>query len=104
MEETEYIIDLSGVSTEEDVQERLSESLPLPDYYGGNLDALYDVLTEYGDGWHVIVMNTDDVDDDVRQYIDDMLEVFEEASAVVDDLTVEVGDNPEYDDDFEEDE
>ena len=49
MEETEYIIDLSGVSTEEDVQERLSESLPLPDYYGGNLDALYDMLTSLGE-------------------------------------------------------
>ena len=104
MEETEYIIDLSGVSTEEDVQERLSESLPLPDYYGENLDALYDVLTEYGNGWHIIVLNTDDVDEEVRQYVDDMMGVFEDASAVVDDMTVEIEDNSEYDDDFEDEE
>lgn len=100
----EFIIDLEGAGSEEEVQERIMESLPLPDYYGENLDALYDVLTEYGDGWHIIVRNTDDVDDDVRQYVDDMMGVFEDASAVVNDMTVEVEDNSEYDDDFEDEE
>ena len=98
----EFIIDLEGAGSEEEVQERIMEALPLPDYYGENLDALYDVLTEYGDGWHIIVRNTDDVDDDVRQYVDDMMGVFEDASAVVNDMTVEVEDNSEYDDDFED--
>lgn len=104
MEDREFIIDLEGAGSEEEIQERLMEALPLPDYYGENLDALYDVLTEYGDGWHIIVLNTDDVDDDVRQYVDDMMGVFEDASAVVDNMTVEIEDNSEYDDDFDEDE
>lgn len=104
MEENEFIIDLEGAGSEEEIQERIMEALPLPDYYGENLDALYDVLTEYGDGWHIIVLNTDDVDDDVRQYVDDMMGVFEDASAVVEDLTVEIQDNSEYDDDFDEEE
>ncbi|MBQ6312079.1 MAG: barstar family protein [Lachnospiraceae bacterium] len=104
MEEREFIIDLEGAGSEEEVQERIEEALPLPEYYGENLDALYDVLTEYGNGWHIRVLNTDDVDDDVRRYVDDMMGVFEDASAVVDDLKVEIGDNSEYDDDFDEDE
>ena len=104
MEEREFILDLEGVGSEEEVQERIMEALPLPDYYGENLDALYDVLTEYGNGWHIIVLNTDDVDDEVKQYVDDMMGVFEDASAVVDDMTVELQDNSEYDDDFDEEE
>ena len=102
MEEREFIIDLEGAGSEDEIQERIEEALPLPDYYGENLDALYDVLTEYGNGWHIILLNTDDVDDDVRQYVDDMMGVFEDASAVVNDMTVEVEDNSEYDDDFED--
>ncbi len=104
MEDTEFIIDLEGAGSEEEIQERIEEALPLPEYYGENLDALYDVLTEYGNGWHVIILNTDDVDDEVRQYVDDMIGVFEDASAVVDDLSVEIQDNSEYDDDYDEDE
>ena len=95
----EYIIDLAGVETEEDVQERIAESLPLPDYYGSNLDALYDILTEMGDGWHIIVTNTYDVDDEIRPYVEDLINVLEDASTVVEDLTVEYDDDDDYYDD-----
>ena len=104
MEEREFIIDLEGAGSEEEVQERIMEALPLPDYYGENLDSLYDVLTEYGNGWHIILLNTDDVDDEVRRYVEDMIGVFNDASSVVDDMTVEIEDNSEYDDDFDVDE
>lgn len=92
----EYIIDLEGVGTEEDLQERLEESLPLPDYYGGNLDALYDVLTEMGDGWHIVIINRDQADEEMEPYIDDMISVFEDASAVCEDLTVEYEEDDSY--------
>ena len=98
----EYIVDLEGVGSEEDVQERLMESLPLPDYYGRNLDALYDVLTEIGDGWHIIIVNSEDVDEEVKPYVDDMIGTIEDASAVALDLTVECEDDSDYfDDDME---
>ena len=32
----------------------LKKALDLPDYYGMNLDALYDVLTEFGSGWRIV--------------------------------------------------
>ena len=43
----EYIINLSGVKTPEEFHKRITECLDVPDYYGNNLDALNDVLTEY---------------------------------------------------------
>ena len=98
----EYIIDLEGVESEDDLHDRLEESLPLTDYYGRNLDALYDILTEYGDGWHIVIENIDLVDEDIRPYVDDMIGVFEDASAAAPDLTVEYEDEDTYfDDDME---
>ena len=99
MSSNEYIIDLEGVESEDDLHDRLEESLPLPDYYGRNLDALYDVLTEYGDGWHVVIENIDLVDEEIRPYVDDMIGVFEDASAVAPDLTIEYDEEDSYFDD-----
>ena len=44
-----YTIDIRNINTKKELQEILREVLPLPDYYGNNLDALYDVLTETSD-------------------------------------------------------
>ena len=43
---TEYTIDLKGVRGPADLHHRIAEALQAPDYYGYNLDALYDLLTE----------------------------------------------------------
>lgn len=40
-----YFIELSDIRDRDSLHCRLKSSLPLPDYYGGNLDALYDWLT-----------------------------------------------------------
>ena len=42
----EYIIELEGVDSRKELHERIAQVLPLPDWYGRNLDALYDMLTE----------------------------------------------------------
>ena len=54
---TVYYIDLQGVGTKEQLHERLRGSLPLPSYYGNNLDALHDVLEESGRDWELIFYN-----------------------------------------------
>ena len=41
-----YKIDFTGVQSIWDVHAILKESLDFPDYYGGNLDALFDCLTD----------------------------------------------------------
>ena len=41
-----YEIDLEQVYSADDLQDLVEQTLPVPDYYGRNLDALYDVLTD----------------------------------------------------------
>lgn len=42
----EYLIDLTGACTRKDLHDRIENSIPVPEWYGRNLDALYDVLTD----------------------------------------------------------
>ena len=53
----EFHIDLAGVRDAATLHDRIAAVLPLPDGYGRNLDALYDVLTEYGSEWKIVVAN-----------------------------------------------
>ncbi len=59
-EKMEYNIDLSGVYNPDNLHEVIAKVLPLPDYYGGNLDALYDVLTEIGEDTVIRFQNADE--------------------------------------------
>ena len=43
----ERIIDCGSIRTKEDLHKVFRESLSFPEWYGNNLDALYDCLTEY---------------------------------------------------------
>ena len=52
-----FYIDLKEISTREELHALLRKELPLPEYYGDNLDAFYDVLTEQGEGWNIIFYN-----------------------------------------------
>lgn len=49
-----YRIDLSEISTKKEFHEKIAEVLPCPDYYGNNLDALYDVLAEPGEEREIV--------------------------------------------------
>ena len=42
-----YVIDGLTIENPEQLHDALQKALPLPDYYGRNLDALHDVLTEW---------------------------------------------------------
>lgn len=55
----EYIVDLTGVETPEAFHQRVRTALPVPPWYGGSLDALYDVLSERGGGWTVRFTNAE---------------------------------------------
>lgn len=41
-----FVLDGAAVKSREDLHRRLAEGLNFPDWYGGNLDALYDCLTD----------------------------------------------------------
>jgi len=48
-----YIIDLIGVQTKTDLHQRISSVLKFPDYYGNNLDALFDILCDEHPFWDI---------------------------------------------------
>ncbi len=52
-EKKTFTFDLSACYSPEDVHDVIRDALPLPEYYGGNLDALYDVLTDPHDPWEL---------------------------------------------------
>lgn len=57
---TEIKIDLKGVRGPQDLHQRIAEALCAPDYYGYNLDALYDLLTEMSESAKICFVNTGD--------------------------------------------
>ena len=60
MDMTEYRIQLEKIGDREALHDCLQQILPLPSYYGRNLDALYDVLTSIGEPLKMILTGLDD--------------------------------------------
>lgn len=71
------VIDFNDFSNAGEVHAFLKTRLAFPDYYGANLDALYDLLTEPGsDETNVIVLGVN------PPLSDGFLDVFKDAAAV----------------------
>ena len=85
----EYTIDLRNVKDPESMHDIIEYSLPVPEYYGRNLDALYDVLTTLPSDTGVTVFTDQDIYPDC---IEMFLRVCEDA-AVDADIDIEI--NPE---------
>lgn len=49
----DLVISLSGIYIPDEFHARLGDYLPLPAYYGANLDALHDVLTSLTGEWQI---------------------------------------------------
>ena len=65
----EYKIDLSRVTDVTSLHEQLMESLPLPAWYGRNLDALYDALTDLSGEVLIRVTGQDQAPAQMRDYL-----------------------------------
>lgn len=64
----EYTIDLADLRDRADLHERIFEALPLPEWYGYNLDALYDVLTEPMEPCRIIFLHFEDAEEVLGGY------------------------------------
>ena len=58
----------------------LAERLALPTYYGRNLDALYDVLTEVGEETEIILTDPAAVVEQMGKYGEALLATMQEAA------------------------
>ena len=64
-----YVIDVSEVFEPADFHQKLAEIIPLPDYYGNNLDAFYDVLTEMGEPCEIQFQNMEQMERQLPDYV-----------------------------------
>ena len=85
----DFAIDLAGVATAAELHRRVRAVLPCPEWYGDNLDALYDLLTEQGSGWHITFLRTAETDALLPAYTASLRRLCRRAMAETPGLTVE---------------
>lgn len=76
------LLDFHVTKTQEQVQDYMALMFEFPDYYGKNLDALYDMLTELGEDTCVGVFGTEDGperDERLISYLNRVSQVFQDA-------------------------
>ena len=73
-------IDGSAVTGRENLHELLAEQLALPEWYGKNLDALFDCLTEPGEEIFLVVHGWEALEETLGGYARTVLRLLEEAA------------------------
>ena len=74
MKKQEFVLELKGVRSLKALHRRIAETLPVPEGYGCNFDALYDFLTEYGSDFRIVVRNCSLASPTFRQVCADAVE------------------------------
>ncbi len=66
----EYRLDLHDVHSIEDFHDKIGEVFPLPEYYGRNLDALHDILTEFASPADILVDGLEEASQRIPEYLE----------------------------------
>ena len=77
----EFTIDLNGLYSADELQQEVEKVLPVPDYYGGTLDALADVLSEVSEDWRITWLGTEFAEAVMGKYIRNLKRMCERAAA-----------------------
>ena len=72
---------LSDIKDKDALHGRLQGALMLPDYYGRNLDALYDCLTDTGEDTELVIRGYDDLLGSLGGYAISFRSVVEKAAS-----------------------
>jgi len=72
------------------VHDILQTQLNLPDYYGRNLDALYDLLTEQGEPMVIVVQYSEELKEQLGRYAAALLRTLLEAAGRNPNLTIRI--------------
>ena len=82
---TAYILGRE-IADKDELHGSIAQQLDFPDYYGGNLDALYDVLSTSAEPCRIIIMDREDLSrhlgDYFRRFLRVLLDVSLENGAV----------------------
>ncbi|MCR5399296.1 MAG: barstar family protein [Lachnospiraceae bacterium] len=88
----QYKITLDRIYSVDEFQDVLRENLPLPDYYGGTLDALYDVLTDEGCKWTILFSGFTEAEAILGKYMRSFKRMCEKACKECDSLHIDFTD------------
>lgn len=80
------VLYMNAIETREQAHRYLKKELGFPDYYGENLDALWDLLTEEGKPMQLLIYHSDLLVQNLGEYgrslLDTMVEAGEENSSL----------------------
>ena len=76
------VLDGRSVTDCEDLHHQMENVLNFPEWYGGNLDALYDCLTELMEEVDIRILHMDALKSTLGNYADKLLQVLEDAAQV----------------------
>ena len=83
-----FILDGKAMTDRAAAHTHLAERLELPEYYGRNLDALYDVLMELGPGTEILLRSPGAVVESLGKYGEALLATMQEAAEENPNLTI----------------
>ena len=88
----EIVLNGNEFSNEEELHDYLKVKLQLPDYYGGNLNALWDCLTGWVDLPLTIVwVNFEESEKRLGSCAQEILDLFREAEEKLDGFKIRIG-------------
>lgn len=73
------VIDGSKIDSIETLHKKLSEELSFPEWYGNNLDALYDVLTDIKEDTCLVIENSDKLMANLNEYGEKLVALLEDV-------------------------
>lgn len=68
-------LNLSDIDSKEMLHDKLAEVLQFPEYYGRNLDALHDLLTDIHEDTYLKLIGIDELRESIGSYADGFLSV-----------------------------
>jgi len=77
----QVIIDGRNIKDKQSLHAYLKEQCNFPDYYGNNLDALYDVLTDRAEPLEIVVENSEELKEILCGYGEAFIETLQDAAA-----------------------
>lgn len=74
------MLDGQNLANRQQIHQEIARQLELPDYYGENLDALWDVLTEWSEPLEISVQNSSALLHRLGEESAAILQLFQEAA------------------------
>ncbi len=74
------VLDGRCMTSKGEAHKYMKEKLEMPEYYGENLDALWDVMSSYSECLTVIIENEKEIYEKLGLYGEKLLEVLHDAS------------------------